>query len=357
MNYDRFSVEALIADEYFIKWVKAPDEASDRFWKEQLRLFPEQAETIEQARKAVLLLSGIDTESLPEARVKNLKKRIDTKIASGEMLKIITLKERQTPRETVKSRGILRRAYRYAAVLAGILLISAGVYFFHQFSTHQTSYATAYGETKTLTLPDGSKVILSANSALTYRNDWHDSEVREVWLNGEAFFAVKPATGPRKFIVYTADLNVEVLGTKFNVNNREGNTRVVLSSGRIKLNVPLLKDTTSILMKPGELVEFRQKDHRITRQAVDAERYISWINNEWVFENTPLQEITGTLENYYGITIILLDEELAGRTVTTTLPADDPDFILRALSETLNIKITERDENIHIIKNNEPEIP
>lgn len=85
-------------------------------------------------------------------------------------------------------------------------------------------YATQYGEQRVVELPDHSVVSLNANSTLRFRNDWSQANtLREVWLDGEAFFSVQKqegAAGPAKFIVHTNDLDVEVLGTRFNVSNR-----------------------------------------------------------------------------------------------------------------------------------------
>src|SRR5690606_15777064 len=107
---------------------------------------------------------------------------------------------------------------------------------------------TGYGETRKINLPDGSLVVLNANSELKYESNWQQAPMREVWLQGEAFFEVVKTTEEKQFIVHTGSLDVEVLGTQFNVHNRHQKVQVVLSSGKVKLQP--LERQESLLMNP-----------------------------------------------------------------------------------------------------------
>ena len=116
-------------------------------------------------------------------------------------------------------------------------MLLLGVSLWYAWLAQSTStYVTRYGETQTILLPDSSTVLLNANSRLTLSTDWTDT--REVWLEGEAFFRVRkikritsPASAEHvKFIVRTDRLNVEVLGTEFNVRQRSEKTAVLLKS-------------------------------------------------------------------------------------------------------------------------------
>lgn len=104
-------------------------------------------------------------------------------------------------------------------------------------------------------LPDHSRVTLNANSRVTYYEETHPQPVREVFLEGEAFFSVvhQERASPVPFIVRTPDLTVQVLGTEFNVNTRRGRTQVVLDDGQIELQLP---SEQKAAMKPGDLVEY-----------------------------------------------------------------------------------------------------
>src|SRR5690606_18604809 len=94
---------------------------------------------------------------------------------------------------------------------------------------------TDYGERKPYLLPDGSYVMLNGNSSLKF-TDWESDGIRQVWLDGEALFDVVHMSDDRPFIVRTAGgVDVNVLGTRFNVKMRKGTAEVLLQKGRVAL--------------------------------------------------------------------------------------------------------------------------
>lgn len=115
--------------------------------------------------------------------------------------------------------------WKVAACFAFIILSAA--YFL--FGNQKVTYTTKYGQKKEIVLPDNSKVILNGNSSLTLSRNWTSTSKREVWLAGEAFFNVFHTKNHQEFVVYTSqNFNIQVLGTAFNVANRENITKVAL---------------------------------------------------------------------------------------------------------------------------------
>ncbi len=147
-------------------------------------------------------------------------------------------------------------------------------------------------------------------------------------------------------MVHTGQLNVRVLGTEFNVSNRHEQTTVVLNSGSVKLETGSPDTRKDVLMKPGDLVQFSEKDQSFTRKAVNPEKFSSWTQNQLIFDNTPLKEIAQVLEDTYGMKIIFADPKLAARTFTATIPVSKPDILLTALSESLNLRVSRNDNEI-----------
>jgi transmembrane sensor len=137
--------------------------------------------------------------------------------------------------------------FRYSGIAASVLiLISFAVYLFSD-SIFYDTYATSFGMTRNILLEDGSEVTLNANSTLKVPKNLLTSESREVWIEGEGFFSIAKKPNRVRFLVHTDNLNVEVLGTKFNVNNRRGNTEVVLSEGSIRLTSDFQKNDNAVL--------------------------------------------------------------------------------------------------------------
>ena len=251
-----------------------------------------------------------------------------------------------------KTRG-LPSTQKWGAIAAtvSVLLLSGLLYFYFPKFYHPTQvYATTYGEKEQILLPDGSSVVLNANSQLTLSSDWssdmagNESFVREVWLEGEAFFEVKKLSNPTRFLVHTDHLKVEVLGTRFDVNTRAQKTRVVLNEGKVKL---LAQNQPELVMNPGELVELNEGDAQFQKKIVNPETYIAWRHNELVFEAIPLTEIIDILEHNYGFEVEVQEKAVTSEMLFTgKAPAEDISLLLKMLSETFNINIVQTDRKI-----------
>lgn len=247
--------------------------------------------------------------------------------------------------------------YRIAAVWAGLLLLAVAYYLYVGQQNDFTIVQTAYGEIKTITLPDGSEVMLNANSTLRYATNWKENTdiqqaPRQVWLDGEAFFSVVHTQHDQKFQVLTSNLNVEVLGTEFNVNNRRGDTRVVLQSGKVKLAIDNNDVPSELVMAPGEFVAYSEKDRSITKKMVNPQHYSAWRNQELILDNTSLAEIAWVLEDYYGFEVIIQDDTLKNIKIsaTATFSLKEKEVILSAISEIDGIEM--KQEGNQLIFNN-----
>lgn len=262
------------------------------------------------------------------------------------------IRETVAQKEVSLSRNIVHVGFlpKLAASVAGIILISVALYL-TLFRATSTVYVTDYGETKTLTFPDSSVITLNANSKVTYHNHWNADQPREIWLEGEAFFSVQHTKNDQKFLVHTSGLDVEVLGTEFNVNNRRGKTTVVLDKGSIRLNALHLNHP--LLMQPGELVEYNEQSTNFQQKLVNPEVYTSWKNHHLVFDGTTIREIAQILEDNFGLEVVLKDDSLGQKEFKGSVPSHDLDILLKGLSESFNIEVT-RDNNTIVIANKNP---
>jgi ferric-dicitrate binding protein FerR (iron transport regulator) len=237
-------------------------------------------------------------------------------------------------------------SYRAAAAVV-VLAVAGAVLWWYLTRLHrQVEYVTGFGQTKTVVLPDGSEVVLNANSILKHLAVWPGDD-REVWLQGEAFFSVRKnrrGNSPVKFMVHSGSLRVEVLGTEFTVSRRRDRTQVVLSEGSVRLSLPGPAGTNPIVMQPGELVEYREEDHAVARRNVKAEVYHSWKHNRWILEDVTLGQVANRIGETYGLEVRIPDSRLAREPMTGVLPTDTIDKLLRVLSATYGIKV-QRVEN------------
>lgn len=194
------------------------------------------------------------------------------------------------------------------------------------------TYNTGFGETMSLVLDDESKVILNANTQLKVPRWMVFSENREVWMSGEAFFNISRKQDLRKFIVHTKNLNVEVLGTRFNVSDRRDATKVVLQEGRVKVTANGDSEDMAMLEEVGDYVEVKVERPGLVKRSVDTSLYTSWQEKRLKFKETPVPQVLQTIEDYYGVRVGTRDTTLYNRKFSGTLPNNDLEVILQALS-------------------------
>lgn len=328
-SYETYSLTDFLDDAYFLTSITQPTAETSRFWTDWLARHPAQRPVWEQARRTALALdagkSAYETPTLSESQTDALWNRIQRSV------------QPQSVFVAVHRREPGRRWLAVAAVVATLLLAGFGAYFWLR-TPRQTEIHTAYGQTQRLRLPDGSTVTLNANSTLRYAADWQPGTERQVTLDGEAFFEVTHLHSNARFVVHTGKLDVEVLGTKFNVNTRRERTRVTLKEGRVKVDD--LADHQSLVMKPGETVEWSARQPTLTKKQVRPERYAAWTEKRLVFENTPLPEVAQMLEDQFGLHVKIENPALLTKTLSGEIALENEELLLQALRDLYGLRIS-----------------
>ena len=186
-------------------------------------------------------------------------------------------------------------------------------------------------------------VTLGANSELKLHKDWNSENDRKVWLKGEAYFKVKPnEVTSAKFVVITDDLNVEVLGTEFNVSNRLKNTKVILDKGKIKLN---FKDALNeeLFLSPGEKITYTSKSRKVPTKSKAEKNETSWRSGVMTFDDAPLVEVLRKMEDIYGVKLKLSekDNSLVDKKITIGIAINDKEVAIKTIEMVLGIKLLE----------------
>lgn len=320
-DYYHFSVNDFVMDENFRAWVWKPNDESNRFWRSWIANHPDKAVEVEEAISLLKKLS-FPNYSLTEAEIATLWQEI-----------------KNSSQSTKKGADIKSTAIRWWLGAAAGVVISVVSFLLIWDNDKTISYETAYGETRTLLLPDSSTVILNANSKIVFNDDWNKNAIREVRLDGEAFFEVVHTRNHKPFQVKVGDgLAVEVLGTSFNVYHRKANTKVVLNTGKITLTYPEAKEEKKIVMKPGELVEY--KEDRIVKRKVDPTMYAAWTENKIILNKTSLQEMIRMAKDNYGIEIEVASEKMLTQTVSGSMPVGDAESFANQIAKVFQLKIS-----------------
>lgn len=155
-------------------------------------------------------------------------------------------------------------------------------------------------------LSDSTKVWLNSDSELRFPVHFAGQGTREVYLKGEAFFDVTRTRGKMPFVVHVSGGDIKVYGTRFLVKNYAGEPlSAVLTRGCIGFTSSQGRD---VLLSPSDRLEVSGENMRI--EQVDTTLYMSWINQMFVFEGQPLEEIMKTLSRWYDMDFTFQSEDL-----------------------------------------------
>ncbi|WP_421826079.1 FecR family protein [Larkinella sp.] len=223
--------------------------------------------------------------------------------------------------------------FRWVAAASVALLVGSG--WVYRDDLMNEKYTTTYGETRQLTLADGSEVTLNANSTLKVPRFGFGYQTRDVALSGEATFSVTHTTDDQRFVVKTnRNFEVVVLGTEFTVYNRERGGKVVLNKGKVQLRYQEGQSPRQLMMKPGDLVTLNRRDGQVQlRKLSQPENASAWRENRFVFEETTLEEITHLFKENYGLVLEITDPKLAKWTVSGSFTARNAEELLESLME------------------------
>ncbi|MDL2215450.1 DUF4974 domain-containing protein, partial [Dysgonomonas sp. OttesenSCG-928-M03] len=254
--------------------------------------------------------------------------------------------EEHINKDTNPKRTFFSQYIGYAAAILILALISTIVY--NYLTQPVTFYAsTSHGEKKEVNLPDGSVVILNSMSSVSY-SERMIGRTRELVLQGEAYFDV--AKDPDKaFVVKAKDIEVKVLGTKFNVKAYENQEYIetTLFAGVVSVGLPSGEVRK---LKPGEQAIFEEKTKNVEiRQLKDPGIEMAWQNNILVFDNEPFTDILETLSREYNVIFEVENDILKQLHMTARFSTEESvDTALTILGESAEFTYT-RQNNIYTI--------
>ncbi|QCK16932.1 FecR family protein [Mangrovivirga cuniculi] len=290
-------------DTFLARWL------NNELTEEERKAF-EESEDFKKYQKIIAATENIERESFDEEMV--LQK----------------IKAQTSQKASVS--GKTTSVWWWSAAAAVAIIFAAFLFFYHP----TTEIKTGYGEISEVVLPDGSKVMVNANSQIEFNEDkWNENRV--VTLNGEAFFDVEKGM---KFTVSTSSGQVSVLGTEFNVSQLNGYFFVACYEGRVLVE----SGAKSIELSPGMMVQI--SDDKVNQKNTDLNSP-AWLSDYSEFDNAPINYVFLTLENQYGVKVRAenISEEL---TFSGRFPNDDLNTALEIISGSLGIEYEQKQGEI-----------
>lgn len=318
-QYLTFTVEQLVMDRYFRRWVNGELPESDTAWPEFQLQHLDKMDDIELARRIVHSLA-MHHETLSEDDLRDQIHRIMAGVGSGG--RVVPFYRRTWFR--------VAASLVFVSALSGLWLwqpTRSRLFTLHSSTNepgqHLVKLINDGDKSTQLTLSDGSVVVLEKNSELRYPTTF-DGPDRAVFLDGEALFSV--VRNPQKpFLVQTSSLTTKVLGTSFRVDSREAapDASVSVLTGKVSVftrNADVSGETLTdgVVLVPNQKAVLVKAQERIVKTLVEAPVLLETPTRVDVsdFNDAPATDVFDRLETAYGVRFILDRDLLKSCTLT-----------------------------------------
>lgn len=252
-----------------------------------------------------------------------------------------------------KNNSHIRPLWQRLTVAAGLLIVISALAI-TLLQSRQTSlstitynsYTTKAGERRIITLPDGSAITINNQTTLKVPISTNLKK-REVFLTGQAFFDIKH-NKLSPFIVHAGQLNVQVLGTSFDVRRyaNETSSKVTVASGMVGV---LTSDGKKVYMLlPGKQLIYFNNTGKIITQYTDTVSATGWRQGKLIFNNEPVSDVCRVMENWYDVHIVINNKILAKRRISLHQQNENLITVLQTIANATGCKFTLNGRVVHI---------
>ena len=216
------------------------------------------------------------------------------------------------------------------------------------------AYATAVGQRDSVTLADGSRVMLGPDSRLTVPADYGVT-TRTVALRGDGYFEVHhDSTMP--FVVQAGNAVIQDIGTTFTIESDALDTTTVsVLTGRVRLRARGSATTTGAILRAGDRGSVTADGAVHAAPHTGGADDAAWTTGRLVFRDASLARVAGELRRWYGVNIRIADSALAQRHITNTFTGESIDQVLRTIGLTLDARVERQGDAATIRSNRGPE--
>jgi transmembrane sensor len=237
----------------------------------------------------------------------------------------------------------VRVTMRRAAAVVALLAVGTGFaafWFGNPLLILEADYRTAPGESRSVTLADGSNVQLATNSALAVHFD--RQERRITVLSGEAYFTIAPMQGTetRPFVVEAANGTAKALGTQFMVDHEGDETQVVVAEHQVQVSAttPGRSEASSVVLSPNQAVHYDRVFGIGAVTQTDLDQATAWRRGRLVFDKVSLADVIAQLNRFRRGRIVIADADLARRSVSGVFEIADLNAALATIARELGLR-------------------
>jgi transmembrane sensor len=244
---------------------------------------------------------------------------------------------------TATSRPFTARFIALAAAAVVIMVAGAVVARRGSETPQPLTHRTAVGERDSLTLADGSRIVLGPNSSVVVTR-------REVELHGDAYFNVVH-NEKEPFLVRAGRTTIRDIGTAFTVSSDSAMpVRVVVSEGIVEVK----HASDSVTLRRGDVGTVTRDGQILAGRGVATPDDLAWMNGQLVFRDASLAEVTADLRRWYGVELRVSDSTLARRHFTGEFSGDPADRVLTVLALALGARVERRGDTAFVVPATSP---
>jgi transmembrane sensor len=250
-----------------------------------------------------------------------------------------------------KNRLLNRRSRIWISIAASLLFLFciASFIFLNQtrpLEKTMTESIAPKGQKSQLVLADGTKVYLNSGTILRYDNRFGKRN-REIELAGEAYFEVA-RNKKIPFVIYTSDVEIRVLGTKFNVMAYPDDPRIETTVTEGTVNVIERMGDKSLIIKANQKASYTKTKKTLLCSTVNPQTFTSWKENILYFDNENFENMISKLERWYDVSIHLEGKDSIDDRFTLTIKNESLKEVLDLISLTTPLHYKIQDNQVTI---------
>ncbi|MEM8891899.1 MAG: FecR domain-containing protein [Bacteroidota bacterium] len=335
-NYQ--NIEDFLLDDSFVSWAKSGAGEAGEFWEKWAAEHPESRELLEEAKAMV---RGIPFE----------KASIDKQELDQQLARLTEAIGQESSKQEAKEISLTRsKKYvplKWAAIL--LLLISSSFFIYQSLNTPKfKTHKTAFGETKEIVLEDGSRIFLNANSEFTHESQFKDYGIKELWLEGEAYFEFKPQERGNFYLIHAGEIDTRIIGTAFNLNTRKESGVLSLDEGKVLVSH---LSGPKVELEAGFTTFFDKETQSFIKKSDRNKFWNSWREQIWMLDDeTTFGDILERIEAEYGLKTELKNEALRHRSLDGSVSIENVEVLLESLSYIFEIEIKRAGDSVLYIE-------
>lgn len=312
-------------DELLYKYISGQAEPEERQVVTNWALESENRKKEIHRLRNIWILAGLDQEIDPEIKAQEIDR-------IWSIIRKMDINSKQV--------SLRLNFLKYAALFILVIGLSGTIGFFistwtPKSESQYTEIIVPKGERSSVVLPDGSTVQLNSDSKLRFSSSFNSGK-RKVILSGEAFFNVSHDKS-HPFLVETSSLQIEVLGTRFNISSYPNDklTTTFLESGKVKITGV---GSDNVILSPNEAFVFNKSSRESHKLVISDKRLMNWTRGVLTINDETIGELAKKIERRYNVEIKFKDDEVKNHTYTGSINDQDLNTVLEALKFASSIK-------------------